>query len=205
MTTNSINDRLHHINQEIKNAAIACGRKPDDITLIAVSKKKSVEAIRDGIAAGVSVLGENYIQEAVDKIDVIGNDNIFWHFIGHLQTNKARFAVKYFDMIHTVDTLKLAKEISKQAEKIGKVQYILMQVNISEELSKSGTSSDKAVELAREISLLGSVSLQGLMGMPPFFDDPEKARPYFKRLVEIKKTLMQQLSPEFPCIIFPWA
>lgn len=218
----SIKERLRYIKEEIRAAALSCGRNPDGITLIAVSKKKSVELIQKGIGEGVTVLGENYIQEAVEKIDSIDSissvdsagsvesvgsiasvDNagrvesfdsghVSWHFIGHLQSNKAKFAVKYFDFIHTVHSFKLAKEISRQAEKIGRVQKILMQINISEEESKSGASAPEAIELARDISQLEHVAVKGLMGMPPFFDDPEQARPYFKALVQIKTAIEKE-------------
>lgn len=192
---NSIKERLTYIQEEITTAALSCGRDPKGISLIAVSKKKSAEIVLKGIDEGVAVLGENYIQEAVEKIDTIGNKGVAWHFIGHLQSNKAKFAVKYFDLIHTVDSFKLAKAISKQAEKMDKVQNILMQVNISEEESKSGTSAVEAIELAQSISQLGHVSLKGLMGMPPFFDDPEQARPYFKALAEIKAAIEEKSIP----------
>ncbi|MEA2059992.1 MAG: YggS family pyridoxal phosphate-dependent enzyme [Thermodesulfobacteriota bacterium] len=192
---NTIQDRFSHIKEEIKQAALAAGRAPEDIVLVSVSKKKSTDTIVKGIDAGIDVLGENYIQEAMDKIDTIGRDAAQWHFIGHLQSNKARFAVKYFDSIHTVDKLKLAKEIDKQARKIGKTQNILLQINISEERSKSGASAKDALELAEKISRLDHVALKGLMCIPPFFDTPEKARPYFKALAEIKTIIAQKKIP----------
>ncbi len=118
----AIQDNLIVIRKEIQTAAVDCGRDPAGITLVGVSKKKPVEKLFQAIDAGLTDLGENYIQEAVDKIDAIGRHATSWHFIGHLQSNKARFAVKYFDLIHTVDKIKLAKEIDKQAQKIDKRQ-----------------------------------------------------------------------------------
>ncbi len=185
----TIKENLNKINKQIIETAISSGRKPETIQLIAVSKRKSVEVIRQGIKAGAKHLGENYIQEAVGKIDTIGKKSAVWHFIGHLQSNKAKIAVQYFEYIHTVDTLKLAKEINKQAKKIDKTQKIFLQVNISDEETKSGTDSKEAIELASQISHFGNLSLQGLMCMPPFFSNPESARIYFKQLKQIQEKI----------------
>jgi len=185
----SIKENLDKINIQIIETAAASGRKPETIQLIAVSKRKSVEMIQQGIEAGAKHLGENYIQEAVAKIDTIGKQSAVWHFIGHLQSNKAKIAVQYFEYIHTVDTLKLAKEINKQAKKIDKTQKIFLQVNISDEETKSGTGSKEAIELAGQISRLENLSLQGLMCMPPFFSNPEPARIYFKQLKQIQEEI----------------
>ena len=186
----TIKDNFYEINKQIIDTALSCGRNPDTIQLIAVSKRKSVEKIKQGIQAGAKHFGENYIQEAIEKIDIIGKDGLCWHFIGHLQSNKAKFAVKYFDYIHTIDTLKLAKAIDKQAKKIDKIQKILVQVNIGEEQTKSGTNTEDTVQLAEQISLFENLSLQGLMCMPPYFSEPEKARVYFEQLVRIKEKII---------------
>ena len=185
----SIKDNFDEINKQIMDTAVSCGRKPESIQLIAVSKRKSVETIMEGIKAGAKHLGENYIQEAIEKIDIIGKETACWHFIGHLQSNKAKFAVQYFDYIHTVDTLKLAKAIDKQAKKIDKIQKILVQVNISEEETKSGTNTEDTIQLVEQITLFENLSLQGLMCMPPYFSEPEKARIYFKQLGQIKERI----------------
>lgn len=186
----SIQANLNKINQEIQIAATSCGRLPDKVQLIAVSKKKEVDTVKQAIKAGVLNLGENYIQEAIEKINKIGKDAVCWHFIGHLQSNKARVAVQYFDIIHTIDSYKLAREIDKQAQKIGKIQKILVQVNISDEKSKSGTTREDTFELVRAISLLEHISLQGLMCMPPYLPHPENARGYFKQLADLKQDIM---------------
>jgi len=185
----SIKNNFGEINKQIMDTAISCGRKPETIRLIAVSKRKSVETIMEGIKAGAKHLGENYIQEAIEKIDIIGKETACWHFIGHLQSNKAKFAVQYFDYIHTVDKLKLAKAIDKQAKKIDKIQKILVQVNISEEKTKSGTNTEDTIQLVEQITLFENLSLQGLMCMPPYFSEPEKARIYFKQLGRIKERI----------------
>ena len=186
----TIKDNFDRVNKQIVDAVMSCGRKPDIIQLIAVSKRKSVKMIMEGIQAGAKHFGENYIQEAIEKIDVIGKNKICWHFIGHLQSNKAKFAVKYFEYIHTVDTLKLAKSIDKQAKKIDKIQKILVQVNIGKEETKSGTRIEETIELIKQISTFENLSLQGLMCMPPYFSDPEKARIYFKQLGLLKEKIM---------------
>lgn len=194
-----IKNRLTAVKDQIITASQRCGRNPETITLVAVSKKKSADAVIEAIDSGVDTLGENYIQEAVEKIEEIkkkySNNTVSWHFIGHLQSNKAKVAVKYFDYIQTVDSFKLAQEISRQAEKIGKIQNILIQINISSEQTKSGADEEDAINLAESISHLEFVSIRGLMGMPPFFDDPELARPYFRQLAKIKELICNKNIP----------
>ena len=180
-----IKNNIEKIQAHIQKTAIDCGRSPEEVHLIGVSKRKPEELIRAAIDAGHRDFGENYIQEAMEKIDSLGKESARWHFIGHLQSNKARFAVKYFDLIHTVDKLKLAREIGKQAAKIGKTQDILLQINIAEEETKSGAGAGEVIDLARQISELEHVSLRGLMCMPPFFADPEDARGYFRAVKTI--------------------
>ena len=181
--------KLESVKQAIKTAAESCGRSPGSIRLVAVSKTMPAEKVKEAIDAGAAIIGENYIQESREKFKALSQYNISWHFIGHLQTNKAKYAVRLFDLIHTVDTLKLARELNKEAEKHNKIQHILIQVNIGKELSKSGTGIDNVLGLAREISMLKNLSLKGLMTIPPFFNSPEKARPFFKKLMEIKNII----------------
>ena len=188
----SITERLARIRQEIETTARGCGRDPRTIELVAVSKRKPADMVKTAIDAGVSCLGENYIQEAVDKITTIGPTPAHWHFIGHLQSNKARFAVAHFDLIHTVDKLKLARELDKQAAKINKHQKILLQINIGEEATKSGARAQDIIALVREVSTLENLRLVGLMGMPPFFENPEKARPYFKAMTQIRTDIEKE-------------
>lgn len=190
-----INKNIEIITEKIGQQATLCSRDPEDVTLIAVSKRKPAQLIRDAIDAGQRDFGENYIQEAMEKIDDIGRDAAVWHFIGHLQSNKAKFAVKFFDLIHTVDKVKLAKEINKQAAKIGKVQDILIQINIAQEETKSGAAAEDVADLVRQINSFDHLSIRGLMCMPPFFDDPEEARPYFKA---VKKISLEIASLDLP-------
>ncbi len=184
-----IRTNIQSIAAKIRESAQKCGRNPEEITLIGVSKRKPAALISQAIDAGHQHFGENYIQEAIEKIDAIGRDAATWHFIGHLQSNKAKFAVTYFDLIHTVDKVKRAKEINKQAAKIGKIQNILLQINIAGEITKSGASAEDAATLATAVSEFENIRVKGLMCMPPFFDDPEQARPYFKTLKQISQDI----------------
>ena len=187
--------RLASIKERIINAAISSGRNPADIRLVTVSKKMPEEKIIEAIEAGADILGENFIQEARQKAEHLASRNVSWHFIGHLQSNKAKYAVKIFDLIHTVDSLKLALELNKRAEKINKIQHILIQVNISGELSKSGAEPDKILDLLKKINLLKNLSVQGLMTIPPFYSDPEKARPFFASLRNLKEKINKEALP----------
>jgi len=179
-------ERIKRVIERIAEAAERAGRDPAEVGLVAVTKTHPEAAVREAADAGLSVFGENYVQEARDKIEALADLDFSWHFIGHLQSNKAKYAVELFDLIHSVDSLKLAKEIDKQAEKRGKVQDVLVQVNLGNEPTKSGTGQDEAADLCRETARLKHVKIRGLMTMPPFFDEPEKARPYFAALHRLR-------------------
>jgi PLP dependent protein len=182
---------LTRIANRIHDAATSCGRDPKSIRLVAVSKTKPAEQVIEAVEAGLTLIGESYIQEARDKTNALSALNISWHFIGHLQSNKAKYAVRLFDLIHSVDSYKLARELNKQAEKIAKVQDILIQVNISKEATKSGIASEETEQLIRNVSGLSHVRMMGLMTVPPFFNAPEKARPYFKSLRNLRDKIQQ--------------
>ena len=184
--------RLQSVKERIENAARACGRDPETIRLVAVGKTIPTDRVKQAIQAGVTILGENYVQEARAKFNDLATYPVSWHFIGHLQSNKAKYAVRLFDLIHSVDKLKLAREIDKQAKKIDKIQEILIQVNISEEASKSGVDVEDADNLLKDISLLENLSVKGLMTMPPYYNEPEKVRPYFSALRGLRDHLEQQ-------------
>ena len=188
-------DRVEQIQKRISAAAEKAGRSPDEIRLVAVSKAKPGASVQMALDAGLDLFGENYIQEAREKVNALSASGAQWHFIGHLQSNKAKYAVKLFDLIHSVDSLKLARELNKQAARIDKVQPVLVQVNISAETTKSGTSREEAVDLATAISDLPNLSLQGLMTMPPFFDDPDRARPYFHELRQLRDHIRSLAIP----------
>jgi hypothetical protein len=183
---NHIANNIRAIYDRIHRTAKASGRSPESVRLVAVSKTQPADRVREAVAAGQTMFGENYIQEARDKAAALDDTATEWHFIGHLQTNKAKFAVRLFDLIHSVDSVRLANAIDKEAAKIDKIQRILIQVNIAGEATKSGAAPQETVNLVKHVTDLRHLTLEGFMTMPPFFDDPERARPFFRRLREIR-------------------
>jgi PLP dependent protein len=192
----SIGERLNEISACLANAARRSGRLPEAVRLVAVAKTHPAELIRTAAAAGVQIVGENYIQEARAKFDALIGLPLQWHFIGHLQSNKAKYAVRMFDLIHTLDSIKLAVELDRQAQKAGKIQHVLVQVNISGESAKSGLSQAEAVALMHGISKMRHIRVKGLMTMPPYFDQPEKARPYFSALRQLADDIRGMQIPD---------
>ncbi len=192
-TNTPVEKRVLEVRESIAVAARKAGRSPDTVTLIAVSKTFPPDAIKEAIEAGLTVFGENRIQEARPKIQELSKytmtRSVSWHFIGHLQRNKARFGVRIFDMIHSVDSLKLSEELNREAEKLEKHQKILLQVKLSDEEAKHGVSHDSLSELIEKTITLTHLRIEGLMTMPPYFEDAEKARPYYRRLREIRDSL----------------
>jgi len=187
----SVKDNILAIRQHMAEAARKAGRDPSEIRLMAVTKTVDDRRIAAAVEAGVDMLGENYVQEAKRKIELMGH-GIEWHFIGHLQTNKAKYAVKLFDMIHSVDRLELAQELDKRSANYGKTTPILVEVNVSGEASKSGVPLSQALSLIIDISQLKHLSVRGLMTMPPWFDNPEDARPYFIALRELRERIIRE-------------
>lgn len=186
----SIKSRLATINDRIRQATAAAARAPESVRLVAVSKTHPADSVREAVACGQIVFGENYIQEARDKVAALSDTPARWHFIGHLQTNKAKYAVRLFELVHSVDSLRLAEAINQEAAKRGKLQRVLIQVNIAGEASKSGSAPDEAAALVRQAIALPHLRVEGLMTMPPYFDDPVRARPFFKRLREIRDAIV---------------
>ncbi|AJE04075.1 YggS family pyridoxal phosphate-dependent enzyme [Geobacter pickeringii] len=177
----SIADNLAIIREKIAAAARRAGRDPAEVRLVAVSKTKPAEAVDEAARAGQRLFGENYVQEFTAKAPAV-REAVEWHFIGHLQSNKVKSLAGLVSMIHSVDRLSLAEEIDRQWGRLGAVCDILVQVNIAGEATKSGTSAAELVALVRAVAALPHLRVQGLMTMPPFFDDPEGARPYFRQL-----------------------
>jgi hypothetical protein len=175
-------------------AARRAGREPHTVRLVAVCKTVGPERVREAVEAGAQILGENYIQEAQRKIETL-RVGIPWHFIGHLQKNKAKYAIRLFDLIHSVDSLALAEELNRAAGKDGKVQEVLLQADLSGEETKFGAAEGEIAKMAEQISELKNISLKGLMTMPPFSDDPEDFRPYFQRLRSLRDRLGQMKIP----------
>ena len=186
---------IETIRERMRQAAESCGRRGEDIRLVAVSKTVPAERVRTAVVGGVRILGENYIQEAREKIEALADLEVSWHFIGHLQRNKAKYAVRLFDLIHSVDSIRLAREIDKQAAKAGKQQSILIQVNTGKEASKSGVFEEDALALAREAAQMEHIAVKGLMTLPPYFYAPEKVRPYFRALRELRDRIHDEGIP----------
>ncbi len=194
MANKQLLENISSVYKRISHAAMRAGRNPEDIKLITVTKTVSIELIREAIDAGLRVFGESRVQEAKDKItelrSQITDSNIEWHLIGHLQKNKAKMAVELFDLIHSVDSIELAEAINKHAEKMNKIQKIIIQVKLSFETTKYGILKDNLISLLLHVSSMKNLSVKGLMTIPPFFDDPEMARPYFREL----RTLRDETS-----------
>jgi pyridoxal phosphate enzyme (YggS family) len=200
-----IKENLIRVMERIEKAAQRVGRDPKEIKLVAVSKTVDAARIKEAIEAGASILGENYVQEAQKKIEEIGRPAcperfgegrpVAWHFIGHLQSNKAKYAVRLFDMIHSIDSLLLAQELNRRAEQVGQVAKVMIEVNISGEATKFGTDEEKVFSIARGILHLSHLSLEGLMTMPPYFDLPEMSRPYYTKLRELKERMVREGIP----------
>jgi pyridoxal phosphate enzyme (YggS family) len=190
----TIRGNLLRVTERIEKAARRVGRDPKEVNLVAVSKTVESARIKEAIEAGVSILGENYVQEAQKKIEEIGRP-VAWHFIGHLQTNKAKYAIRLFEMIHSLDSLPLAEELNRRAEQGGQVAKVMIEVNISGEATKFGTDEEKVFSIARGILNLNHLSLEGLMTMPPYFDSPEMSRPYYIKLRELKEKMIREGIP----------
>ena len=181
-----IAEKLQEVEEKI--AAAKARRAPeltDDVTLVAVTKNHDVSAMQEALAAGVTNVGENRVQEAQGKYEVVGPDAATWHLIGHLQTNKAKQAVKIFDIIESVDSTHLAKALDKEAGKIGKVQDVLVQVNLAKEPQNSGVFEEDRPELLKLCDELPHLHLCGLMMIAPDYEDRERCRPLFRRMHEI--------------------
>lgn len=187
-----IQENLREVKDRIAHAAIRSGRQPEDITLIAVTKTLPVDVINAAIGFGVADIGENKVQEVTDKYEqVMGGPK--WHLIGHLQTNKVKYIIDKVALIHSVDSFRLAEEISKRAEKAGLIMDILVQINVAEESTKFGLSVEEVTELVEAISVLPGIRIKGLMTIAPFIDDEAELRKYFAQMKEIFETLKKTM------------
>lgn len=176
-----IKENLAVVKKNMEEACRKANRNPDEVTLIAVSKTKPISDIEEAIACGMYEFGENKVQELTNKMEQITTP-VHWHLIGHLQTNKVKYIVDKELLIHSVDSLKLAKEIQKEAEKRQTHCNILLEVNVAEEESKFGFAYDEVMDAVREIALLSNVHIQGLMTIAPFVENPEENRKIFAKL-----------------------
>ncbi|MHC2994843.1 MAG: YggS family pyridoxal phosphate-dependent enzyme [Candidatus Atribacteria bacterium] len=179
---------LEKINERIKKAALKANRNPDEIKLVAVTKTATIEQTKEAISAGVRIIGENKVQEAKKKYQILTGD-IEWHLVGHLQTNKVKYAVEIFDLIHSVDSIKLAKEIDKRSLQFGKITNVLVEVNVSGEETKYGIRPEEIELFLGEISKFSGIRVMGLMTIAPIVKNKEEVRPYFKKLRELSKKI----------------
>jgi pyridoxal phosphate enzyme (YggS family) len=185
-----IRENILKIKEEISLICSKCNRDSCLITIVAVSKGRTQDKIREAAASGITDIGENRVQEASTKYAPL--PAVKWHLVGHLQTNKAEDAVRIFDLIHSVDSLRLAREIDKQAAGINKIQDILLQVNASGEASKFGLNPEEVARVIQELPAFKNINLKGLMTIAPLTDNPETTRPYFRLLREIKYKINQE-------------
>lgn len=185
-----IADNFARILERIHGAAIRVGRTPDDVRVVAAAKGQRREKIQQAIQAGIRIIGHNYIQEAAEKTAPGGPSDVEIHMIGHVQKNKAGKAVELFDVIQTVDDSKLALILDRRAAMAGRIIKVMIQVNLAREPRKSGVAEENLEELISAIRELPALRLIGMMTMPPFFDDPDRARPFFARLRKLKEKLI---------------
>jgi pyridoxal phosphate enzyme (YggS family) len=190
----TIASNLQSIMDRIRTATLAAGREPSSVRLVAVSKTRPADDVLQACRAGQVVFGENYVQELAAKAAEV-REAVEWHFIGHLQSNKVKQLAGLVNMIHSIDRLSLAEEVSRQWGRLGSCCDILIQVNLSGEASKSGTTEAEALQLVRAVSALPHVRIRGLMTMPPFFDDPEAARPFFAELMRLSCRIKAERIP----------
>lgn len=176
-----LSEQLKSVESNIQLSCDKCGRKREDVTLIAVSKTKPIETLQKAYDLGVRIFGENKVQELVEKYEALPDD-IEWHLIGHLQRNKVKYIIDKVAYIHSVDSIRLAETIEKEAAKHNRIVNILIEVNVAEEDSKFGLKTEEVEELVREIAKFPHIRIQGLMTIAPFVSDPEENRPVFKCL-----------------------
>jgi pyridoxal phosphate enzyme (YggS family) len=186
----ALSERIEAVRGRIEACALRCNRAPNEITLVAVSKTHPAEVIREAIAAGVTDLGENRVQEAEGKIPEVGRHAARWHLIGHLQSNKARRAVELFDVIHSLDSVALAQRLDRMCVELNRQELpVMIQVDLSREATKSGADEAEVLQLVEALKHCQRLRLSGLMTLPPYFDDAEQVRPFFRKLRELRDEL----------------
>lgn len=196
----SIPANLARVRERIARAAKLAGRRADEITLIAVSKTFPAEAIRAAYHAGLRHFGENRVQEFETKLANLAGLEATWHFIGHLQSNKARRATELFDRVDCVDSMALAQKLDAAAAALGKRPPVLIEVHLGEESTKSGVREADVAALAESFSALPHIDLRGLMTVPPYSDDPERVRPHFRKLRELRDSVSKRLARPLPTL-----
>lgn len=193
-------ERLFRVRERIERSCARAGRDPSGVTLVAVSKLQPAGAVSAMYACGQRLFGENYVQEALAKMEALAEPDIRWHFIGRLQKNKAKFVVGRFALVHTVDSLDLAQTLQKRALAAGVVQPVLIQVNLDDEPQKAGVASADAPALAEAVAGMDHLALEGLMVLPRALDDPEASRPAFAGLRALRDSLAIRLGRPLPVL-----
>lgn len=185
--------RFADVHARIRLAAERCKRQATDITVVAITKTHPAERIREALACGATDFGENRVQEAEGKILEVGRNQARWHLVGHLQTNKAKRAVRLFDVIHSVDSVELAQRLDRLCDEEGRdLLPVLVQVKLGSEDTKSGIDEEHLLEVVRAVASCRNIKLIGLMSVPPYFDNPEDVRPFFRRLRELRDDIREQ-------------
>jgi pyridoxal phosphate enzyme (YggS family) len=185
--------RFADVRSKIDEAARQAGRAPQDVTLVAISKTHPAETVTAAIAAGITDLGENRVQEAAAKIEQLGRTEARWHLVGHLQTNKVSRAVKLFDYIHSLDSVQLAQRLEQACEKVDRAELpVLIQIDLGKEETKTGLDPAQLPDLLQALKTCSRVKLIGLMTLPPYFENADCARPFFKTLRELRDDLQKE-------------
>jgi len=190
-----LKDNIARVQERIAEACRRAGRRPEDVKLVAVSKTVPPDRIRAAYDAGLRDFGENRVQEANAKRAALSDLTVTWHLVGHLQTNKAKLARELFHCVHSLDSLRLAQKLDEAAVCSGDRLPVLIEVNLGEEQAKSGVREQDVLALAEQVGRLSTLELSGLMVLPPFFEDPEQARPFFRRLRELARTIESASLP----------
>ena len=185
-------ENVEIVRNRIREVCSRCGRQPGDVLLVGVSKTFSAEMVREAVAAGLVDIGENYAQELLEKRGQLNEERIRWHFVGHLQSNKVKQVIEYVHLIHTVDNERVAEEIQKRAERVGRSVDVLIEVHTTDEATKFGIPPEQTIDLLKRISGLDRTRVQGLMTMGPFSDDPNDSRPSFRQLVDLRDRILRE-------------
>lgn len=195
----SLEDKAAVLHEQIARAARKSGRDPSDVLLLGVTKKVPLDIIEEAFRSGMRAFGESKVQELKSKVPLLPS-SIQWHMVGHLQTNKARDAVQFAEIIHSVDSENVAREIHKWAENFSKNQKVLIEVNVAGEANKFGVKPEDLEQLAISVNSMPRLELHGLMGMAPYSEEPEKARPHFAHLRNLRDTLESNLGYKLPVL-----
>jgi hypothetical protein len=190
--TKELIERISAVYKKVSHAAMRADRDPAEVKVLAATKTIPAELIKEAVEAGIRLIGENRVQEAKEKIETLRGklpETVSWHMIGHLQKNKARVAVQLFDLIHSLDSLELAERLNRIASEYGKTQRCLIQVKLSHEETKYGIAPEEVERMLEKVMEFKNLRIEGLMTMPPYFEDPEMVRPYFRRLRQLRDSL----------------